>query len=188
MKKITALFLCLFMLCGCNNKPQEYLVTAIGFDYDKGLYTVSVEALIINTESEGQELKIITSQGRTLKKAVADIQNQITLPTLFSHCGIIAIGNGISREKLKGIMRYCNTHDEITLSVRFIKTKNAAKLLSQKPQSSISVGYDLMSMLKTYEEESNKSVKNRLFEIYENESPILPIINTQEKGYYFAKH
>ncbi len=188
MKKIAALFLCLFLLCGCEYKPQEYLITAIGFDYGGGLYTVSVEALIINTENEDSQLKVITSKGETLKKAVNDIQNQITLPALFSHCGIVAVGGGISGDGLKDIMKYCKNHDEINLSVRFIKTENASKLLKTEPQSSISVGYDLMSMIKTYEEEKSESVKNRLFEIYEDESPVLPIINTQEKGYYFAKH
>ena len=188
MKKLIIPILCIILLCGCENKPQEYIITAIGVDYDKGLYTVSFEALIINTENEEQELKVITGKERTLLKAVEEIKKQNTLPLMLSHCGIVAVGDGISREKLKGIMRFAKEHGDITLSVLFLKTENANKLLDSKPLSSASVGYDLMSMLKNAKESEGKNIKNRLFEICENESPVLPRIEKNEKGYYFAEY
>ncbi len=188
MKKIIIPFLCALLLCGCGEKTQEYLVTAIGVDYSKGIYTVSFESLVINTEEENQQLVVLTGQGRTFKKAITEIEKQITQPLQLSHCGVVAVGKGISLEKLKGIMRYCKGNDDITLSIRFLETENANLLLSQKPISSVSVGYDLMSMLETAKTEQNKALKNRLFEIYKQLSPVLPIIKTNEKGYYFAKY
>lgn len=188
MKKLIIPILCILLLCGCENKPQEYMITAIGVDYDKGLYTVSFEALIINTENEEQELKVITGKERTLLKAVEEIKKQNTLPLMLSHCGVVAVGDGISREKLKGIMRFAKEQGDITLSVQFLKTENANELLSGEPISSASVGYDLMSMMKTANEVDDKSLKNRLFEICESESPSLPKIEKNEKGYYFAEY
>ncbi len=188
MKKIFIAFLCFVLLCGCSQKPQEYLISALGVDYDKGLYTVSFEAVIINTEIDEQKREIVSGVGRTLIDAVAEIEKQTTQKIILSHCGIIAVGSGITRTKLKGVMRFCKEHPDITLSVFFVKTENAAKLLGVKPLSSISVGYDLMSMIKTAKNDKKLTHKNRLFEICENESPILPIISPTEKGYYFDKY
>lgn len=181
MKKLFIILLCPLLLCGCRQKPQEYLVTAIAADYDGGLYTVYYEAVIINTETSGQRREILTASGRTLLETVKAIEKQATLPLLMSHCGIVAVGNGITRTKLRGIMKYCKENRDITLSVQFIKIDNPEQLLKTEPLSSISVGYDLVSLIKT----QNKNFKNRLFEIYKNQNPILPKLSLTEKGYYF---
>ena len=188
MKKIIIMLFTLFFLCGCGDKPQEYLVTAIGVDYDKALYTVSFEAVVVNTEAEGQRRMLLTGQGRTLIKAIEDAKNQTTQPLLLSHCGVVAVGNGISKQKLGGIMRYCKEEKDITLSIRFLKTENAQKLLKTEPLSSVSVGYDLTALFETAQKEQNKEIKNRLFEIYEQLSPTLPTIEINETGYYFEKY
>jgi hypothetical protein len=38
------------------------------------------------------------------------------------------------------------------------------------------------------QKQQNKDIKNRLFEIYEQLSPTLPTIKTNETGYYFEKY
>ncbi len=187
MKKIIIMLMLTLFLCGCGDKPQEYLVTAIGVDYDKALYTVSFEAVVVNTEAEGQQRVLLTGQGRTLIKAIDEVKKQTTQPLLLSHCGVVAVGKGISQQKLGGIMRYCKEEKDITLSIRFLKTENAAELLKTEPISSVSVGYDLMSLFDA-QKQQNKDIKNRLFEIYEQLSPILPTIKTNETGYYFEKY
>ncbi len=181
MKKLFIILLCPLLLCGCRQKPQEYLITAIAADYNGGLYTVYYEAVIINTENSGQKREILTASGRTLLETIAQIEKQTTLPLLMSHCGIVAVGKGITRTKLRGIMKYCKENRDITLSVQFIKTDNPEQLLKTEPLSSISVGYDLVSLIRT----QKRNLKNRLFEIYKNQNPILPELNLTEKGYYF---
>jgi hypothetical protein len=168
-------------LCGCRQKPQEYLVTAIGADYNSGLYTLYFETVITNTEKEGQKREILTAKGRTLLETFKKIDKQATLPLLTSHCGVVAVGKGISRTKLLGIMRYCKENRDIPLSIQLIITDNPEKLLKTEPISSISVGYDLVSMMR----KTDKTLKNRLFEIYKSQSPVLPKITLTEKGYYF---
>lgn len=181
MKKVLIILLCPLLLCGCQQKPQQYLITAIAADYDKGLYTLYFEAVITNTEKQTEKREVLTANGRTLLEAVENINKQATLPLLTSHCGIVAVGRGITRTKLLGIMRYCKENPDVTLSVQFLKTDDPEKLLNTEPISSISVGYDLVSMLR----KSDKNYKNRLFEIYDNQSPVLPEIKLTEKGYYF---
>ena len=109
------------------------------------------------------------------------IEKQATQPLLTSHCGVVAVGKGISRTKLLGIMRYCKENRDIPLSIQFIETESPEKLLKTEPFSSISVGYDLVSMMR----KNDKHLNNRLFEIYKSPSPILPKITLTEKGYYF---
>ncbi|MBO5211851.1 MAG: hypothetical protein J6B80_07990 [Clostridia bacterium] len=181
MKKLFILLLLPLFFCSCRQKPQEYLITAIGADYDGGLYTLYFEAVIANTEEEGQKREIITAKGRTLLETVENIEKQATLPLLTSHCGVVAVGKGITRTKLLGIMRYCKENRDIPLSIQFIKTDNPEKLLKTEPISSISVGYDLVSIM----QKSNKKLSNRLFEIYKSQSPVLPKLTLTEKGYYF---
>ena len=180
MKKLLILLLCPLLLCSCKQKPQEYLVTAIGIDYSGGIYKLYYEAVITNTEKEGQRREVLTATGRTLLQTVKKIEKQATLPLLTSHCGVVAVGNGITRTKLLGIMRYCKENRDIPLSIQLIKTDNPEKLLKSEPLSSISVGYDLVSLMK----KSDKNLDNRLFEIYKNQSPVLPKLTITEKGYY----
>lgn len=187
MKKFLILFIIPLLLCGCEQKPQEYLVSAIGFDYELGLYNVSFETLIVNTESEGQKLSVINGKGRTIKEAIDEIKRQSTMPVLLSHCSVVVVGKSISDTKLKGILRFCKENREITLSTLFISTDNAAELLDSKPISSVTVGYDLTSLLKTQEDEEKIKLKNRLFEIYENSVFELPHILKNKTGYYFEK-
>ena len=181
MKKLIILLLCPLLLCGCRQKPQEYLVTAIGANYDDGLYTLYFEAVVTNTEKDSQKREVLTAKGRTLLETVEQIEKQATLPLLTSHCGVVAVGKGITRTKLLGIMRYCKENRDIPLSVQFIKTDSPQELFETDPISSISVGYDLVSMMQKNENPLN----NRLFEIYKSQSPILPKITLTEKGYYF---
>ena len=77
-------------------------------------------------------------------------------------------------------MRYCKENHDITLSLQFLRCEEPEKLIKTEPISSISVGYDLVSLQNTQSSEQ----KNRLFEIYENHNPILPEIKLSEKGYY----
>lgn len=181
MKKLIILLLCPLLLCGCRQKPQECLVTAIGADYDDGLYTLYFEAVVTNTEKDSQKREVLTAKGRTLLETVEQIEKQATLPLLTSHCGVVAVGKGITRTKLLGIMRYCKENRDIPLSVQFIKTDSPQELFETDPISSISVGYDLVSMM----QKNEKPLNNRLFEIYKSQSPILPKITLTEKGYYF---
>lgn len=180
MKRLLIILLLPLMLCGCEQKPRGYLITAIAVDYSGGYYTVWCEAVITNTEKADQKREVLTYKARTFPEAVKGVENQSTEPFILSHCGVVVVGKGITRTKLRGVMRYCKENRDITLSLQFLRCDEVEKMLDIEPISSISVGYDLVSFQKT----QAPNEKNRLFEICENLNPILPKIKLTEKGYF----
>lgn len=183
MKKF---FLCLvisLLLCSCKKANPEYLVSAIGFDYKTGQYKVSFEAVISNSETNNQEVKVISGSDKTIKKAISEIKRQSTQSLLLSHCAVLVIGENINDKRFDEICDFVLDNKQITLSTILVKSKNAKKLLTQKPISSVAVGFDIVSLL----EQNNKSsdLKNRYFEVMANgNKPKLPEIALKKEGYY----
>lgn len=178
MKKVFWVLLLLLLLCGCEKHGPEYLVSSIGFDKVNESYKVCFESVIINSEDTKQTVKLLKGEGQTIKVAIGQIEKQCTQPLLLSHCGVLAIGDGIAENELKNIAKYCINGKEITLSAFLIKTENAEKLLSVKPLSSLTVGFDIMGLL-----EQNKTYKNRLFEVVNADyNTTLPSITINDGG------
>ena len=182
MKKALLIFLLLLALCGCEKRGPEYLISGIGFDKVNNSYKVCFESVIINSEDTKQTVKLLKGEGETLKSAIKQIEKQRTQPFLLSHCGVLVIGDGITKNELNDIAEYCVKNKEITLSAFFIKTKNAEKLLSVKPLSSVAVGFDIMGLL-----EQNKQYKNRLFELVNSDyTNALPKLSINDGGLIFC--
>lgn len=178
MKKVFLSLVLLVFLCGCEKHGPEYLVSSIGFDKVKDNYKVCFESVIINSEDTKQSVKLLKGEGATLKSAINEIEKQCTQPLLLSHCGVLVIGDSITKNELSDIAKYCVNNEEITLSAFLIKTENAQKLLSVKPISSLTAGFDIMGLL-----EQNKRYKNRLFELIDaNYNTILPKVIINDGG------
>lgn len=181
MKKAVLVIALMFLLCGCEKTGPEYLISSIGFDNINGKYNVLFEAVIINSENAQLTLKLLKGEGDTVDEAVSQIKKSITQPLLLSHCGVIIIGENINYAEFDNIKEYCYNSDPITLSAYFVKTKNAKKLLSSKPVSSVCVGYDIMGLIK-----QNKGIKSRFFEILSGgTSAKLPLISVKDGGLYY---
>ncbi len=181
MKKIWLGLILILFLCGCEKTAPEYLISSIGFDSKGETYKVCFEAVIINTENTEQSVKLLKGEGETIKEAVDKIERQCTQPLLLSHCGVLAVGEDITRQQFLEICDYCYEKNEITLSAFFIKTKNAQKLLSAKPISSACVGYDIMGLIK-----QNKHYKNRFFEVINSDyKASIPKISLKDGGLLF---
>lgn len=186
MKKLFIPILLVLMLCGCERTKPEYLISSMGFDSKNGNITVYLETVIINSENTEQTLKVLKGTGESVNEAVSNIYRQCTQPLLFSHCGLIIIGENISSTQFDDICDYCYSQDELTLSALFITTPNAEKLLSQKPVSSACVGYDIMGLIEQYSKAKKLSLKNRYYQIESGETEIsLPKITVKKEGYYF---
>ncbi len=176
--------LCFLFLTGCKSAKSDYLISSIGFDYKEGWLETSFEAVISNSETDKQNVELITGKGKTVEKSVAEIKKQCTQKILLSHCAVIVIGETVPQEQLDQIYEYCFKTQDITLSAIFVRTQNAKKLLSQKPVSTIAVGYDILSLT----EQSQNKIKNRYFEIMaKNKKVDLPEITLTKEGYYLEK-
>lgn len=181
MKRCVLCLLILLSLSGCYKSNNNYLISSIGFDYEDGMYNTAFEAVISNSETDEQTVKLIKAKGDTIEKCVKEIEKQCTQEVLLSHCGIIAVGESVDKERLQEIYDYCFKNENITISVRFVKTENAEKLLSQEPVSAVAVGYDILNLT----EQTDKSAKNRYFEIMaQNGKAKMPKVTLTKEGYY----
>ncbi len=181
MKKILFAIFLMFLLCGCEKKGPEYLISSMGFDYNNGQYEVCFEAIVINSENTEQTVKVFKGRGSSIESAVGEIRKQCTQPLLLSHCGVIAVGEDISKARFKEVCNFCYNEEEITLSAFFVKSENPQKLLSTKPLSSACAGYDIMGLLK-----QNKHYKNRFFEVINSGyKAVLPRVNQKDGGLCF---
>lgn len=176
MKKFIAIVLTVIMvllLSGCSAKEaiasdkQEYIVSSLGFDNEDGKIKMLIEAIVVNTDdlSEDKESRIITGVGINTDEAYSEIASKITQPLSLGHNAITVIGNKITEKQLQNIFEFCENEPQINIATMLIFTRNAEKLLSSEPISSVAVGYDIMSMIEVAEEKMGTILKNRLYEV-----------------------
>lgn len=189
MKRLFLIIPLLFLLCGCQKTGPEYLISSIGFDNENGQLKACFEAIVINSETEGQQVKVIEGVGKTVNEAIGQVERKSTQSLLFSHCAVLVVGDSVTQNQLDNIYDFCFENTDITLSAFFVKTQNAKKLLSSKPLSTIAVGYDILGLIEQYSKNKNIKIKNRYFEIMAlNKEVVLPKITLKEEGYYLENY
>lgn len=169
---LAALFLC-FSLCGCSvlgektKDDRNFMVSAIGFETDGALISVSVEAIIINSElpDSAPVPAVLTGTGATISEALDSIGASLAKPMILNHCGVIVIGEQMTKYWFNKICDYCFYENRITLSAYMISAENPVELLSGKPESSVAVGYDIMGIIEQQSARTGISYNSRYFEI-----------------------
>ncbi len=169
---ILAALLCLFC-CACSSTggtakdDRKLLVSAIGFDGAGEQIKVSVELIIINTENFESNLtpRVMTGKGDTIREAIANIGNGLTRQILLNHCGVIAVGSGISANRFHEICDYCFSEHQITMSAYMIATEDCETLLDGEPESSVTVGYDIMGIIEQESAQTGVAYNSRYFEV-----------------------
>ncbi len=171
-----AIFLLLLSFSGGSKKSEadsRYLVSALGIDFQDKKAQISIETLITGSEGNSEQ-KVFSATGPTPKKALENLKRSLAKPLSFEHCGVVVLDGHFSSEKLPAALKFCKGLKALNLSAHIIKTENAKKLVSCKPISTTSVGYDIMGIL----EINRKNEKSRFYEIktdlLENKKPTLP--------------
>ena len=146
---------------------QKYIVSAIGFDNIDNSIKVSLETLIVNSETENdqQEVQILSGSGVTVDAALEEVGKSLAKPLLLSHCGILVFGETLMPEQIDEICDYCFQKNEITLSVYVVSTKDSVELLNCKPLSSVAVGYDVIGLIEEQSNRTGLNYKNRYYEV-----------------------
>ena len=175
MKKIflSLSLVCLFSLCGCSlgdavmSETTQYLVSAIGFDCKNSEIITNIEAVVVNSEEPEEEIHalLFEGKGKTLKKSVENALSKAQKPLSLSHCALLILGENMNPQKLSEVCDFVFDTEQITVSVAFVESENAEKLLSLEPVSSVTVGYDIVSLLETQSKRKNIGFRNRYFEI-----------------------
>lgn len=176
MKKAiaVALIMCVvFFLCGCSAtevisaNQQEYIVSALGFDSEKGKVKLTVEAVAVNTEAlrEEEENFKISALGNTVYEAYSNALARVTQPLSLGHSGVSVIGSEINADRLEEILNFHKEQTQINISAMLVFTESAEELLNCRPTTSVAIGYDIMSMLEVAEKWQGTEFKNRLYEV-----------------------
>jgi len=181
------------LLSSCNNSDLndngKYIVSAIGIDKSQNDYVLSVEAVVVNSEDSERDIENLVFGGvsPTLEKAWVKAVEKSAKPLSLSHCAVVALGESIKSSDLEQIIEFCIKKEDLTVSVGFIRCFTAKEILSQKPFSSVAVGYDIASILETQYTQNKKSFNNRLYEIYETKNiDGLPLFKIAEKRVSFG--
>lgn len=171
---LCALFFFLF-LCGCGDiggiaqDDRKFMVSAIGFDKDGENIKTSLELIVINGENydSAAETRVICASGKTIEKTLDQIASSLTKPMLLNHCGIIAIGAGIDKDRFAEICDYAFYDERITLSAYMVTADDCETLLDGKPEASVAVGYDMMGIIEQESSQSGVAYNSRFFEVEE---------------------
>lgn len=199
MKRVLGLIFCVllvFFLCGCSAREaissdkQEYIVASLGFDKKDGNYAMFMEAIVVNTEDMNADKQntILEGTGESIGEAYSQILSKITQPLSLGHNAVTVIGKSVDDEMLEKILNYCSENKELNIGTMMIFTESAEKLLECESVSSVAVGYDLMSMLEVWEEETGQLIENRLYEVRgKTQKPLnifsLPYIEVKEEKF-----
>lgn len=170
MKRAVLLIVILVLfLSGCtySSGDRQFIVSSVGFSAEGENIEVTAEIIIINSESEETDPvpKVMTGRGKTISEAFDEIGAGLAKPMLLEHCGVIIISKEMTAEWFGKICDYCFSENRITLSAYMISAEKPQKLLSQKPESSVSVGYDLMGIIEQQTERTGILYDNRYFEV-----------------------
>lgn len=146
---------------------RRFMVSALGFETDGFLIKVTSELIIINSENPETppESKTVSAKSDTIGGALEDISAGLSKPMLLEHCGILAIGENMSRKRFSEICDYCFFENRITLSAYMISAPDPEMLLSCKPESSAAVGYDIMSIIEQQNAAVGSTANSRFFEV-----------------------
>ena len=175
MKKIliSALVFMIMLLSGCRfttggaANDRRFIVAAIGFESDGALITVYAETIIINSETPENEPapKLLKGSGATINEAFEEIEASLARPLMLEHCGVIAVGGGVTASWFDRICDYCLDDRRITLSSYMISCDSPEALLSETPESSVAAGYDIMGIIEQRSSSTGIFYDSRFFEI-----------------------
>ncbi len=156
MKKIIVLLLIIpFFITGCfDYKEVDKLafVTAIGIDYDDEKYELTFEVLAgQNYETESGKIKpyTISTKGKTITDAFADIALKIpTLPHYF-HLKAVVISKEVAKKGTKDIIDYITRNPQISNNFYLLLAENsdAKEIIKTKSDSGESIASTLSDLV-----------------------------------------
>ncbi len=88
MPKITAMFLALAILGGCNSMQlnQRLIVQGIGIDKNVDGYKITLIVLDTDNKENENSVKLVYAEGQTVEKALYELENQRGKKLLLSQC------------------------------------------------------------------------------------------------------
>lgn len=170
----TAVLICTFF-CGCAINPEntvfshEYIVSALGFDFNDGLFEVYMETVVVNSEDYNAERKteLLKGSGETLESAMNSAENTCVIPLELSHCAVAAIAKNVPAENFSEICTLLENEPQIPLGLLLVSCDFPETLLSGEVTTSVAKGYEISDMTAKRSLKNGINFKNRFYEISE---------------------
>lgn len=182
--KFLALLLLLPMIfCSCRNtgrsEPEQVcLVSAIGFDGEEdGRLRLSVEVpLTRESEAEGMETKLFEGTGKNVPDAMRQITAGLAKELLFSHCALMVLGEGLTREQIQAAFDFASTGEFLPLAAQVVAAPDAGELLRGGSLSTPAAGYDIPGILKQESRILGLDIRCGIYELRANASSYAPTV------------
>jgi len=192
IKKFLSLFLLsicfLSLFCGCNGYREtgnSYIVTMLGFDFDKK-YTAFAEVVTSNNKSDEDMpiAEIYKSTGNSPESALYSLKSKLPKSLMFNHCSAVVMGSGIKGKEQRDVFEFCEELHELNLSVYMVCADVAENIFTSCEPVSLARGYDIAGLITEMKEASGVDVLNRFYEcnkyLKEKEYFTLPIVKTND--------
>ena len=165
-------------LTGRSEPEQVYMVSAVGFDRaGSGEFMLSVEVpLTRESETENMETKLFTGSGNTVEEALRRITEGLAKELLFSHCALMVLGDGLSREQLEAVFDFVGTGTSLPLATQVVAAPSAEALLRGGSLSTPAAGYDIPGILKRVSGILGLDIRCKIYELRANATPDQPVV------------
>ncbi|MFA9379542.1 MAG: Ger(x)C family spore germination protein [Acetanaerobacterium sp.] len=198
--KITAIILCVMLLCGCwNRRELNTLGIVLGIGLDKGPRPgeITMTAQLENTSgSSGQGAAggggappppylNVTNTGTEVFSIVRDYNSEVTRKLYFPHNQILVFSEELARSGISTHLDFFLRHPECRLTVTMMVVKGTAfDALSTGPRLEVSPAMDLVNLAQSHENTSESQNVN-LFDflcarISPGIVPVLPLVTIEQ--------
>lgn len=174
-------------LAGCQGYREidsEYLISAIGFESERGEYKVYSEVLELSGEKKDAKSELFYAKGKTPYEAVSNIAANMPEKAVFDHCSTALIQSGTGGGEFKKIIKYLYDTKNLNLGICLYCADDIKEILSLDSQS-LSVGYDVSAIKNNIEKTTGTDFENKYYEIcslqMSDKSFCLPKITAKEK-------
>lgn len=177
MKKIVFLVLSLLVLCGCsttNEIDRGFLATTVGFYESDGQITVVIDALSSSNDNPAQQL-LLSGSGNSPQAALDNLKTHLAKPLYFKQLGCAVFDTSLRPENLTTCIDLLLSMQDVHFGIYAVKTDDIKTLFKLTPQSE-SLGYDIIGLVKNFENQTGAKTKSQLYQSGDC-SAFLPTIN-----------
>ncbi len=187
---IVALIISLSGCMGYREIDTGYIVSALGVDYSRGEYLLTVEAVAAGDAATKPSTHIFSAAGETPYKARENLEKGLTKALYFDHCAVMMLSKGIEGAAFLEVVDFCHNMRNLNLGVFVLYAQNIKSVLKLPPVTT-AVGYDIMGLLKV-RLEKKIDYNNKFYQLEKDISEektelSLPVVTAGEQGVQISK-
>lgn len=181
LRYICVLLLVPLLFCSCRrtgqSEPEQVLlVSSVGFDRDEEGFRVSLEVPMPGKGEEGDTgVCVFSGSGESVQTALRNIAAGLSRKLVFSHCALMVLGEGLSREQLDEIFRVAGTGSLLPLATQTVAAPDAGELLRAGGLSFVAAGYDIPELFRRESGLLGLDIRCQVYELRANALPAHPV-------------